>query len=233
MDKPFSVPFEHTKLLGDTMSAVEEKPSVLFFHGAGTSSRMRWQGIGELLLAQGIGSYAFDFIGHGETGGDMSSSSLASRTKQALAVVEAIKIPTPLTLIGASMGAYTALKVSEKIPVSKIIFFVPAMYDRELYEIPFGPQFTEMIRKPNSWQNSDAWAILGEFTGKLLIIAADKDETVPKEITQKIYDSAVRAEERKLYYVPGAPHQVLRALDKDPDEMKKVVSMIADFIRQK
>jgi pimeloyl-ACP methyl ester carboxylesterase len=98
MDK-FSVPFENTKLIGDVMMYGDEKPSVLVLHGAGNANRARWQLLREALLKEGIGSYAFDFVGHGETGGELTSSSLEHRANQVLHVVKALNIPMPLTII--------------------------------------------------------------------------------------------------------------------------------------
>jgi len=210
------------------MAKTGERPSTIFFHGAGQSSRARWQHLREALFMRGMGSYAFDFIGHGETGGELTSSSLERRTNQAVQVIKTLYISPPLTLIGSSMGAYTALKVSEKIPAGTFIFVVPAMYDGDVYGIHFGPEFS-IIRKPDSWRNSDAWGILAQFSGKLLIIGAGKDETVPRELTQKIYDSASRAAKRELYFVPGSSHFLGQFMRDNPAEKERIASLIAKF----
>lgn len=231
MTKSFFVPFENTKLIGDVMMSGEEQPTVLFLHGAGESSRARWQLLREALLAQGIGSYAFDFVGHGETGGELTSSSLEHRTNQALQVIKELKIPTPLTIIGASMGAYVGLEVSERVPVECLVFFVPAMYDRTGFKVNFGPQFSEIIRRPKSWDNSDAWEILGRFQGKLLVIGAGKDATVPRELTQRIYDSASHTKKRELHFLSDAPHGITQFMKDYPNEFECAVSLIMNFIR--
>ena len=221
------MPFEDSKLVGDSMSIQGLPPHVLLLHGAGVSNRERWQSFRDSLLARGIGSCAFDFIGHGETGGAIASSSLKRRTDQAIQFIRTAKIPTPLTLIGSSMGAYTALKVSQFFPVDKLIFLVPGMYSRDLYNINFGDKFSEIIRKNRSWENSDAWEILSSFTGEILVIGAEKDETVPRELTQKIYDSAVGASSKELYFVPGSSHGLGKFLEENEDERNRVVSLIA------
>jgi uncharacterized protein len=230
MDK-FSIPFEDTKLAGDVMMHGNEKSSVLVLHGAGNASRARWQTLREKLLERGIGSYAFDFVGHGETGGELTSSSLRHRTAQALQVIKDLGIPTPLTIIGSSMGAYVGLKISETIPVESLIFFVPAMYDRTGYKVNFGPQFSEIIRQPRSWNNSDAWETLEKFTGKLLVIGGGKDETVPHELTQKIYDSATHAAKREIHFINESSHQIARFLIENPDELDKTIALIMNFLR--
>lgn len=225
------IPFEGVELQGDVFSAGDTKPRVLLIHGAGNSSRARYRKLRELLFAQGIGSYAFDLIGHGETGGVLSSSSIERRTKQVMQVIETLAIPQPLTLIGTSMGAYTALKVLEKVPVDTLVFLIPAIYDRDAYRVPFGEQFSEIIRRPKSWENSDAWEILAGFKGKLLVIGAAEDQTVPRELTQKIYDSASRATKKEIYFVPGASHLLMKTLEENQAEMTKVISLIASFCR--
>jgi alpha-beta hydrolase superfamily lysophospholipase len=226
----FSTPFDNYVLKGDIYSAADEKSEILVLHGAGISSRKRYDTLREFLLAYKIGLCAFDCIGHGETGGNLSGSSLKERTEQALTIIEAQKLSAPLILVGASMGAYTAIKLSGLREVDKLILFVPAVYSAEAYEVLFTDQFSEIIRKPKSWMQSDAWEILSKFRGELLVIQAGQDDVIPKELVTKSFESASIARKKELCVVSDAPHQILGYLNDHPEEREKVFNKIADFI---
>ena len=106
----FRVDFGDRTLAGDVISK-NSRPEVLILHGAGNAKRRDFRLFREQLLIHGISSAAFDFVGHGDTGGELESSSLLSRTRQACSVVDSLNLQQPFSVIGASMGAYTAVKL--------------------------------------------------------------------------------------------------------------------------
>jgi len=63
----FQIPFGTHILVGDVM-AYGTMVNLLILHGAGQSDRARFRMLREYFVERGIGSAAFDFIGHGETG---------------------------------------------------------------------------------------------------------------------------------------------------------------------
>ncbi len=189
-------------LFGD---AYEDRCDTLILHGAGQSSRKRFSRMRESLNASGVPSVCFDFIGHGETGGDIKATSLQERTEQAAAVIRHT-CTEPLTLIAASMGAYTAIKLIEIFPVKNMILLVPAVYTPLAYHLPFGLGFSAAIRVPGSWRESDAFAILEKFKGNLLVVAAQNDHVIPAQVITKIHDSAKHAGTNRVYTVPNSEH---------------------------
>ena len=207
----FVLRFKKDVLRGD---AYAERCDTIVLHGAGKSSRARFSRLREGLNANGIPSVGFDFIGHGETGGALVGSSLRERTAQAAAVIRH-RGCEPLTLIGASMGAYTAIRLTETFSVDNLILLVPAVYTPQAYEAPFGPAFSAVIRVPGSWQDSDAFSILEEFKGKLLVIAAEADAVIPMAVIQKIQASARQAETNRLHIVPESRHLSLFPTQQD------------------
>jgi len=226
------VGFESHTLIGDILSP-GNSPRVLVLHGAGKSNRGRFRTLREELLAKGISSVAFDFVGHGDTGGDLQNSSLSSRTRQACRVVDALKLPQPLAVIGASMSAYTAVKLLEHFQIKCLILLVPAMYSSQAYTRPFNWGFSDVIRQPRSWVQSDAWRLLADFRGRLLIVAAENDQIIPHDVINRIYDSAANAAERKLYIAPNASHFVFTDLrEKDPAEFKYVFNQICTVLQE-
>ena len=188
---PIQVDFEGHTLIGDVLSD-GSPPRLLVLHGAGDSCRQRFQLLREELFAAGISSAAFDFVGHGDTGGDLKSSSLRSRCRQARRVAEALNLKQPLALMGASMSAYTAVKLLEHYRIKDLILVVPAMYAARAESIPFNRGFTEIIRQPQSWIDSDAWPLLAAYRGRLLIVAAEHDGVIPRDVIDRIYDSAAK-----------------------------------------
>lgn len=201
--------------------------SILFLHGAGNSDRTRFTKMRELLAEQGVSSCAFDFIGHGETSGDLLSSSLQQRTEEALAVIKALALKQPLTIIAASMSGYTAIKLTELVSIDTLIFLAPAVYTPTAYALPFGQGFAETIRQTDSWQQTDAWNILQKFSGKLLIFEGENDQVVPKELIEKLYDSATQAQSREIVIVPGATHPMGKYLEEHPKDLHIVINRIS------
>jgi pimeloyl-ACP methyl ester carboxylesterase len=226
----FKIPFGDHTLVGDLLSN-DAEARTLVLHGAGEHGRLRTRFIREWFFRHGISSCAFDFIGHGETGGDVKQTSLYERTRQACAVIDRQNIRTPLRIVAASMGAYTAVKLVEHYPVETMVLLVPAMYAESAYRYAFGGGFTEIIRKPGSWRSSDAWRILSAYTGRLFLVSAEKDPVIPDGVIRTICASARNAEELVHNTVADAPHFVLTYLRRENPLalealMKRIVGML-------
>ena len=218
-------------IIGDIISN-SSPPQVLILHGAGNADRGHFRLFREQLLIHGISSAAFDFVGHGDTGGELQNTSLLSRTRQACSVVDSLNIQQPFAVIGASMGAYTAVKLLEYYEIKSLILLVPAMYTSLAYTVPFNEGFTDIIRQPESWGHSDAWDILSGYRGRLLIIAAENDKVIPQGVINKIYDSAVTAKERKLFVAPQASHTVFTDLrSNNPEGFCSVLGQIVEMLK--
>ncbi|SFC32021.1 alpha/beta fold hydrolase [Collimonas sp. OK412] len=227
----FEVPYENFLLKGDFHRAASSCHA-LILHGAGASSRATASrsGLRPALQARGVASTSFDCIGHGDTGGLLEYSSVASRTRQAEAVIAARKLAQPLVIFGSSMGAYNAIKLTQTHQVAALILIVPGVYEPAAYALPFGPRFSEIIRRHRSWADSDAWAILAGFTGNLLIIAAEHDAVIPLEIPERLLQSAQKARSRQLRIIAGTDHQHLFPLlsAERPDEFDELMRLIVD-----
>ena len=207
---PFDVEYAGRVLKADHLAGSAAQQTLLI-HGAGQSERGRFAPLRHVLHQRGIGSTAFDCIGHGQTGGLLCESSLASRTRQAAAVAAARHGASPLAVVGTSMGAYNAIKLLETRRVESLVLVVPGVYTPAAYDLPFDAGFSAVIRAPRSWEATDAWDILGRFTGRLLVIAAANDAVIPPEIPPRLVDAACRASWRKLHVVGGAQHNRLFA----------------------
>lgn len=220
----FRLPFEDHLLDGDTTA---DTCQTIILHGAGQSDRARFERLRKGLHASGIPSAGFDFIGHGRTGGSLTGSCLRSRTAQAEAVIRHV-CSEPLTIIGVSMGGYTAVKLVQCVAVQNLVLLVPAVYTPRAYALPFGPEFSAAIRKPGSWQDSDAFDILERFTGNLLIIAAEADHVIPTAVIDRLYASAGNAGKRRVHVVPGSKHSPLFPTQ---TEFQRALEIIRPFCR--
>lgn len=231
----FDVPYQNAILKGDFQPAASAQ-HILLLHGAGTSSgaTASRSGLRPALQQRGIATTTFDCIGHGDTGGALSTSSLHSRTRQAEAVIAARKLvnplTTPLVICGASMGAYNAIRLTQTQPVAGLILIVPGVYTPSAYDLPFGPRFSEVIRRDHSWADSDAWEILKQFKGDLLVIAAERDAVIPLEIPERLVLSARQARSRRLRVVADADHQHLFPLlsAERPAEFDALLALMVD-----
>ena len=228
---PIQVGFESHTLIGDVMSD-GSPPQLLVLHGAGDSNRDRFRLLRRQLSAEGISSVGFDFVGHGDTGGELKSSSLRSRTQQARRIVDSQNLQQPFSVIGASMSAYTAVKLLKHNEIKSLILLVPAMYSARADAVPFNRGFTEIIRQPQSWDDSDAWDILAQYKGRLLIVAGENDRIIPRAVIDKIYECAVQATERKLYIAPDASHFIFTDLRRNqPAEFDYIFGLMCRTLK--
>jgi pimeloyl-ACP methyl ester carboxylesterase len=226
----FEAPFDGLTLKGDQFIGSGSN-RVLYLHGAGASTRHGHRLLRGALQRRGIGSTCFDCIGHGDTGGALTQSSVASRTRQAQAIAAARDLPQPLAIFGSSMGAYNAIRLTQSHRVDALVLIVPGVYTPSAYEVPFGPDFSAVIRRERSWADSDAWAILSRFEGRLLVIAAEHDAVIPLEIPQRLVAAATRAQSSELHVVRSAEHNRLWSLlEEEPARFDAAVDMVAAVV---
>lgn len=226
----FSVDFQQIKLVGDIVLG-NSQSNLLCLHGGGSLGKKRFDKLRERLNERNIGSCAFDFIGHGETGGDITSSSLESRVKQVLAVVKSQALRQPLSVIASSMSGYVSIKLTEFLDIENIALLAPAVYTSEAYSVSFGLRFSEIIRKPYSWRDSDVWKTIGNYTGNLLIFAAEKDQVIPVKVIAGIYNSALKASTKEIIMFKDATHPLTAWLDEHLDCLEQVSDKICDVIQ--
>ncbi|MRV75675.1 alpha/beta fold hydrolase [Duganella sp. FT92W] len=207
----FGVPYGDFLLRGDHYAGARSNHTLLL-HGAGASTRHMHHLLRNALQERGVGTTCFECVGHGETGGLLAQSSVASRTRQAEAVIAARAMDEPLALIGISMGAYNAIRLTQSHPVDALVLMVPGVYPPDAYEVPFGPAFSAVIRRERSWMDTDAWDILARFEGALLVVAAEHDAVIPLEIPERLVAAAGRARQRELMVVEGGQHNRVWAL---------------------
>ncbi|MFH1837957.1 MAG: alpha/beta hydrolase [Candidatus Kuenenbacteria bacterium] len=226
----FSIDLEGIELIGDIIPS-KNHPRILCLHGAGLIGRNRFDKLRELLFDKNIASCAFDFIGHGESGGHITSSSLDNKTNQALIVIKSQKLSQPLSIIASSMSGHIAIQLTKSLQIENLILIAPAIYTTKAYSVTFGSKFTEIIRKPYSWLNSDAWNILKNYTGNLLIFEAEKDQVIPHKVIEKIYNSAIKTKSKEIIVIQNATHPLIKWITEHPIFLKQVFDKIHKAIQ--
>lgn len=198
----FDVAFAGQTLRAD--SSYGNNGHVLMIHG-GSKDREVFAHYRQLLDEMGYGTTAFDCIGHGASTGNITESSLYSRTQQALAVIAHLDVPVTGCL-GSSMGAYNAIQLSTRVDFRSLMLLVPGVYTPAAWTVNFGPAFSNIIRQDKSWQESDAWPLLAGFRGNLLVVAAECDDVIPQPIPEKLHQAAGSTTWKSLFVVPDADH---------------------------
>lgn len=229
----FSLDFEGHRIHGDQWLAPAAKRHAILLHGGGSSTLEAFTPLREHLLDQGISSTAFDFIGHGRTGGNLQGSSLHARVKQTLIVIKAMQIESSgAALVGYSMGAYVAIHVARHRQINRLALGVPAAYAPDAFDVPFGPAFSAILRRPESWRESDAFTLLNAFTGHLFVFYASADQVVPCAIPQTLVGSVSSAASVDAYVLEGSGHKLSAFYEEHPQEREAIHQRISALIQQ-
>ena len=229
----FEVPFQGTLLRGSRYTPSGATQTALVLHGGGTSAA---EGFGELRLflhARNIATLVFDAVGHGRTGGAQLGTTLEERVQQVITVVQSQGLaPDALALVGFSMGAYVAVKAAAQLGVPRLCLAIPAAYATQAYQVPFGPQFSQILRTPDSWVNSDAFDLVADYTGHLLVLSAEEDSVVPSEIPHTYLTCAKRSASRQHHIIRRAGHQLSEHYAREPQAREDAYAAIAALCQQ-
>ena len=224
----FKVPFQRSALVGNLWGPPEATRTALLLHGGGASASDGFQELRTFLYARGIATMAFDCIGHGRTGGPQLGTTLEQRVQQLHAVLEFQDLETSsLALIGFSMGAYVAIKATVETGIRRLGLAIPAAYATHAYKTPFGPKFSQILRSPRSWENSDAFELTRAHTGHLLVISAEDDRVVPTEIPQRYASMGGPHASTVHHIVKGSGHNLSEHYERNPSARMAAYTEIA------
>ncbi|HMH70389.1 MAG TPA: alpha/beta fold hydrolase [Candidatus Saccharimonadales bacterium] len=197
--------------------------NAVILHGAGQADRKRYYAFAQALLRRNIGVLLFDFSGHGDSSGSLTELSLAKRTHQAQAVINAfIPQKNPLYLIGLSMSGQTVIDLLPHLGnrVKGVLLGCPAIYTKKVNELPFGdPVFSATIRQKDSWKNSTAFSTLPTFKGTCIITIGNEDTVIPSEVIQSLQSLAPDSYFKEY---PDVSHQLAAWLGEHPKELSNL-----------
>lgn len=226
----YEVPFQHTLLVGNRWVPRRAIRTALLLHGGGASAADGFQELRAFLYAQAIETLAFDFVGHGRTGGPQLGTTLQERVQQVHAAINSQRLePSTLTLIGFSMGAYVAVKAAVEVGAHRLCLAIPAAYAAQAYMAPFGPAFSQILRTPRSWVNSDAFDLTRDYTGHLLVVSAEEDKVVPAEIPQRYASAGDNRASTVHHVVKGSGHNLSEHYEREPQARMTAYNEIASL----
>jgi len=205
-------------------------PSVVCLHGGGPSSKKSTEYLLPVFQSYGKSVIRFDFSGQGDSTGELKESSLKKRNAEAKAILDYFNLKDKLTVIGSSMGGYIASTLVRDYKVENLILFCPAAYSTKAWDIGFSEGFTEIIRKTNSFMNTDIIEILSDFYGKSLFFIGSEDDIIPEEVTE-MYSSALS--NSSLFdknIIENCPHPIHRWSQKNPKVQDFIKTKIRKFL---
>lgn len=177
-------------------------------------------------LDEGIKVVLLDFVGHGKTGGAMSEGSLSLRIDHAYEIIKRYTDDNaPLILCGFSMSGHVALRLLPKLGsrVQNLGLFCPAVYAAEAEDVHFGPEFTKILRTPESWRSSIALQNAARYKNRALLVIGSNDQTIPWRVVEAITASLKQsASHVQLEVIGGADHQLAKWLSDHPKTSKQI-----------
>lgn len=204
---------------------------ILVLHGAGLSDKSRSRAVCSALAAIGCQCVAFDFSGAGQSTCHHPLT-LAKRTAEAQAVLQSyLSHFAYRAIVGFSMSGHSAIELAATsyLRISGLILCSPAIYAEQANEIPFGPEFTNCLRQPQSWRTSASPRKLAGFTGKTCLIVPRHDDVIPDEVFALLEGALPSANFHKIV-VEGAPHALGSWFNNHPDRAVAVIGQAWAFL---
>ena len=129
------------------------------------------------------------------------------------------------------MSGHIALKLLEYKSqfIKYLVLFCPAIYSKDAYAVDFGPEFSEIIRSKNSWQNTDVLRFLKIYKGGLQIFYGEADNIVPKDVVELIYNGAKTTKAKELNLVADCGHKFLDYMNSESNR-NEIINKIKIFV---
>jgi uncharacterized protein len=220
---------------GKQLSVIIERPGdpakgyALSLHGGGLSTKESTHYLAECFTGRGYGWVSFDCSGWGESTGERAECSLADRLDDALTVIRHYGLRLDI-LIGTSMGGPVAVKLLQEVSAGKLVLFCPAAYAASAWPLKFGGAFSEVIRRKDSYLDTDIDEACAHFPGSVLYVIGDRDEVIP-EAVDRMYRQAFRQARRfRPLLLTDCPHPIHRWAADKPALIGQLRSELSNFI---
>lgn len=231
--EPFFIEFGQTFLHGDILLDKQKDylPEILFLHGGiPAENRLQFHLLRQILLKQyALPSCAFDFVGHGSSGGEWEKSSLRDRSFQATDIVYACFDSQPFSIVAVGMGAHIACRLLDIVPVKNLVFLSPKLYHRDAYKLPFADAEFELLAEQmsNCLDSSDVLDCLQKFRGKLCLITGTEDVEVTGAFMDQLHRYPLPGFSQQQVYFPERLSQVFPDAGRNALILDKMASVIA------
>lgn len=210
------------KLTGNYKKGDYGNQPVFIIHGGGlrrdqASRFLEWQNI---LADNGFGSFVFNHSGILPSEGNVGNTTLELRLKEAriaLATILGLSAPKSqnVVVMGVSMGGHIAAQLATEIKAHGLILCEPGSFIESAEDKPFGPLFSKELRREQNWDmvKTRSFDSIKDYTGNLLVVAAENDTVVPKEIPKRYFSEAQQTRTREIYSLKNATHFYFRTND--------------------
>lgn len=210
------------KLVGNYQIGDKHKPHIFIVHGGGLQPKqsdrfLEWQNI---LVNNGMGSFAFNHSGILPSEGDVRNTTLELRLLEARTALEYFlnldrMESSNLVIVGVSMGGHIAAQLAAEIQPQGLILCEPGSFVEEAEDKPFGPIFTEALHKQKDWAtvSTRSFRSTANYNGNLLIVVPENDLVVPKAVPERYFIEANSARTKELHILKNASHFYFRLND--------------------
>jgi fermentation-respiration switch protein FrsA (DUF1100 family) len=206
----FKLPYEDVSLTTDDGVKLHAwwtgdpsiQTTVLFFHGNAGNISHRLDRI-QSLKEPGIRFFLIDYRGYGKSTGKPSEEGLYKDATAAYEYLREHRVPPEnIYIFGESLGGAVAGELATRVPSAGVILESTFTSLREMASKHY--PFIPAAFVPDQFNTLDR---IRNLKAKLLVIHGTKDEIVPLEMGQRLYDRAI--EPKSFIEVPGAGHNDL------------------------
>lgn len=197
----------------------DKNPAILFIHGW-TSEKSRSYQYANSLTKLGFICFLFDMRGHGESEGNISTTTTKEFFDDVLAAYDyLIKMKNidiqNISVVGSSFGSYLGSLLTMERNIKRLALRVPADYPNNFFNkskmktsgalYPSIIVWRKLIKNPD---DTFALKAISNFSGDILIIESERDEVVFHE-TIKNYINATNNKDKLTHVViKNAPHSI-------------------------
>ncbi|MEL6322784.1 MAG: alpha/beta hydrolase [Pseudomonadota bacterium] len=195
---------------------------------------------------EGLSFLAFDYSGHGQSGGDFADGTISTWRDDSLAAIDALT-EGPQVLVGSSMGGWMALLAALARPerVAGLVLIAPAPdFTQKLMWPEFSPEAQREIMeagvhlRPSEYgdpypitrdliEDGRQWQLLGApipFKGPVRILQGMVDPDVPWTHAQQLVD-AITSDDLVFTLIKDGDHRLSREVD-----IARLLAVCADTV---
>lgn len=205
-----------------------------------------------ILQESGTSSLLYNQPATGASNGEWGKEMLQSRTSTLVGLVDRFGKQLSFSghgLIGSSSGAYMAINAVEQIEakghtVSKLLLLSPAAYPQKIETVPYGEEFTRILKQPWDIATSPVFPKLKRFlkngTSILLCFFEHDDPPIPLYIQEYyrnyMYGLQKEGKHVEVLTIPGVAHNFRRVEKKrgsviDDDSVRTTAERFAKFLK--
>jgi hypothetical protein len=206
--------------------------NTIILHGGGPSSKENTEYLVPILLKNNKACVRFDYSGQGESSGKLELSSLEKRKQETLTVLNELGMGSrSITIIGTSMAGHIACSLINEIDVESLILFCPAAYSIDAWNVEFGKGFTEIIRKRESYMNSNIEELLYSFKRRIMLVLPREDAIIPNQVINLYKREVEKRLGSFVINISNCPHPIHKWIINKEEEKQLLLNQLDLFLK--